>query len=52
MGLPRSRADALATVMISALEGAIVFARIEHDTAPLEAVVAELAPVLDGAVSG
>jgi AcrR family transcriptional regulator len=50
MGVPRPRAGTLATVMISGLEGAIVFARIQHDTAPIDAVVAELTPVLDGAV--
>jgi AcrR family transcriptional regulator len=50
MGIAPQRAAALATVMLSALEGAIVLARIQQDTAPFEAVVAELAPVLDHAV--
>jgi hypothetical protein len=47
MGVAEQRAQALATVMLSALEGAIVIARIQQSTIPLEAVVAELAPVLD-----
>ncbi|GAB2624515.1 TetR/AcrR family transcriptional regulator [Streptomyces capparidis] len=50
MGVPPARADSLAVVMISALEGAIVLARAHRDTGPLDAVVTELAPVLDGAV--
>ncbi|WP_414640041.1 hypothetical protein [Amycolatopsis sp.] len=36
--------------MLSALEGAIVLARAHQDVAPLDTVVAELRPVLDGAV--
>jgi hypothetical protein len=49
MGIAQERADALATLMLSALEGAIVLARIRQDPAPLALVVAELAPVLDAA---
>ncbi|HET6707200.1 MAG TPA: TetR/AcrR family transcriptional regulator, partial [Amycolatopsis sp.] len=40
----------LAVLMLSALEGAIVLARAHQDVAPLDTVVAELRPVLDGAV--
>lgn len=49
MGVPASRADALATLMISTLEGAILMARAERDVRPLTTVVAELGPLLDAA---
>ncbi|WP_432058090.1 TetR/AcrR family transcriptional regulator [Streptomyces sp. bgisy022] len=49
MGVPPERAASLATVMISALEGAILLARAEQDVRPLTAVVRELGPVLDAA---
>jgi AcrR family transcriptional regulator len=48
-GVPTDRADALAVLLISALEGAIVLSRIRRDTAPLDAVSDELGPVLDAA---
>ena len=51
MGVPRARARALATVMLSSLEGAIVIARARHDVGPLNTVRRELSPVLDAAVS-
>jgi AcrR family transcriptional regulator len=47
MGVPSVRASSLAILMLSALEGAIVLARIRHDVAPLEIVVEELTPMLD-----
>ena len=47
MGRPRRRAEALSTLMLCALEGAIVLARAQRDTAPLRLVARELAPVLD-----
>jgi AcrR family transcriptional regulator len=50
LGVPRSRTPALAAVLISALEGAIVLACIRQDLSPLDAVGAELGPVLDAAV--
>ncbi len=50
MGVPTSRADPLAVLIVSALEGAIVLARTAQDPAPLRAVVRELRPLLDGAV--
>ncbi len=50
-GIPVRRAPALAVVVISALEGAIVLARTRHDPAPLDAVVDELGPFLDGAAT-
>jgi AcrR family transcriptional regulator len=50
MGVPRRRSAALATVMISALEGAIILARAEQDVRALTTVVRELSPLLDAAV--
>ncbi|MGW2748198.1 TetR/AcrR family transcriptional regulator [Streptomyces sp. NPDC001450] len=50
MGVPAARADSLATLMISTLEGAILMARAEEDVRPLTAVVRELGPLLDAAV--
>jgi AcrR family transcriptional regulator len=47
LGVPVGRAPALAMLVISAVEGAIVLARIRADLAPLDAVVNELGPVLD-----
>jgi AcrR family transcriptional regulator len=52
MGVPPKRAAALATLMVSALEGAILIARAERSPAALTTVVHELAPLLDGAVAG
>ncbi|MGN6606248.1 MAG: TetR/AcrR family transcriptional regulator [Jatrophihabitans sp.] len=51
MGVPRRRAPALATLMISTLEGAIVLARAERSVTPLTTVVRELGPLLDAAVA-
>jgi AcrR family transcriptional regulator len=50
MGVPRARAGALSTVMLSSLEGAIVIARARRDVGPLNTVRRELNPVLDAAV--
>ncbi|MGW1953229.1 TetR/AcrR family transcriptional regulator [Streptomyces sp. NPDC001920] len=50
MGVPRERAAPLATVMISALEGAILLARAERDVRALTTVARELGPLLDAAV--
>jgi AcrR family transcriptional regulator len=51
LGVPAQRAGSLATVMISALEGAIIMARAEGDVGPLTAVARELGPLLDAAAS-
>ncbi|MCI0382884.1 TetR/AcrR family transcriptional regulator [Streptomyces sp. CNQ085] len=51
MGVPADRAASLATLMISALEGAIVIARAERDTRALETVARELGPLLDAGVA-
>lgn len=50
MGLPASRADSLATLILSSLEGAIVLARARADAAPLSALARELGPFLDAAL--
>ncbi len=47
LGVPAGRAERLAMVVISSLEGAIIYARIRCDLAPLDAVVSELGPLLD-----
>ncbi|MGW2564108.1 TetR/AcrR family transcriptional regulator [Streptomyces sp. NPDC001514] len=52
MGVPSRRAEALATVMISALEGAILIARTERDVRALTTVAQELGPLLDSGVTG
>jgi AcrR family transcriptional regulator len=49
MGVPAGRAEPLATLMISALEGALIIARAERDVRALTAVTHELGPLLDGA---
>ncbi|GAA5182564.1 TetR/AcrR family transcriptional regulator [Rugosimonospora acidiphila] len=46
MEVPRSRARSLATLMLSALEGAIMLARVHRDVGRLDTVVAELSPLL------
>jgi AcrR family transcriptional regulator len=50
MDVPPARADALATLMVSTLEGAILIARAERSPRALATVVRELAPLLDDAV--
>jgi AcrR family transcriptional regulator len=49
MHVPYKRAESLATLMLSALEGAILIARAERDTRALDVVVGELQPLLDNA---
>lgn len=51
MDVPPSRARSLATLVISALEGAIMLARIRRDTGRLDAVVTELSPLLDSVIT-
>ena len=48
LGVPPERADDLAVVVIAALEGAIILARIRRDLTPFDALTRELGPVLDG----
>jgi AcrR family transcriptional regulator len=49
LGVPAGRAPGLATVVISALEGAIILCRVRCDLVPLDALVYELGPLLDSA---
>ena len=47
MDVPARRRRRLATLMLSALEGAIMLARVHKDVRPLTTVAAELGPLLD-----
>lgn len=47
IGVAPRRASRLAVVMISALEGAIMWARIRKDNTPLTTIEAELTPLFD-----
>ncbi len=46
-GFAASRADRLATMMVAAVEGAIVLCRAQGEVAPLDAVAAEIDLLLD-----
>jgi AcrR family transcriptional regulator len=46
-GIPAERAPALAALLLSALEGAIVMSRARRSLDPLDTVLAELSPLLD-----
>jgi TetR/AcrR family transcriptional regulator, lmrAB and yxaGH operons repressor len=50
-GVPEARADSLATVSFATLEGAIVFARAERSTEPIDRVLPELRALLDSALA-
>jgi AcrR family transcriptional regulator len=47
LGIPVERSDNLAIVIIAALEGAIILARIRRDLTPFDALVLELGPLFD-----
>jgi AcrR family transcriptional regulator len=47
LGVPVERSDNLAVVIITALEGAIILARVRRDLTPFDALVGELGPLLD-----
>jgi AcrR family transcriptional regulator len=47
LGVPPERSDNLAVVIITALEGAIILARVRRDLTPFDALVGELGPLLD-----
>jgi hypothetical protein len=49
LGVPLERSDNLAVVIIAALEGAIILARVRRDLTPFDALVCELGPLLDAA---
>ncbi|GHH35024.1 transcriptional regulator [Lentzea cavernae] len=46
-GFESSRAQRLATVVVSAIEGAIILCRAHRDLGPLDDVLAEIAPLLE-----
>jgi hypothetical protein len=50
LGVPAGPDRRLATLMLSTLEGAIMFARVRRDLGPLDTVVADLGPLLDAAL--
>jgi hypothetical protein len=50
LGVPLERADDLAIVVIAALEGAIILARIRRDLTPFDAMTRELGPLVDAVV--
>jgi AcrR family transcriptional regulator len=50
LGVPEARGAALATLMVSSLEGALLIARAERDVEALTTVARELGPLLDAAV--
>src|ERR1700729_3425705 len=47
LGVPAERSGNLAVVIIAALEGAIILARIRRDLTPFDSLVLELGPLLD-----
>lgn len=51
LGIPTQGADRYSLLVLSALEGAIVLARIRRQLEPLDIVVAELGPLLDAAAT-
>jgi AcrR family transcriptional regulator len=51
LGVLPGRADGLAMLIVSAVEGAIILARIRRDLTPFDALVRELGPLLDAAAS-
>jgi AcrR family transcriptional regulator len=50
MGVPSRKAGALATLMVGALEGAILMAKAEQSVRPLTVVARELGPYLDSCI--
>lgn len=49
-GVPAPRAASLASIAISAVEGAVILSRAEHSRAPLERVIEELHTLFDDAL--
>ena len=49
-GIERGRAESLATVVVCALEGGLILARARRDIAPLDAIAAELASMVQSAL--
>ncbi|MGH3647332.1 MAG: TetR/AcrR family transcriptional regulator [Micromonosporaceae bacterium] len=46
-GVPGERAGRLATLVVAAIEGAVILCRAQRDAAPLDDVLTELTPLLD-----
>lgn len=49
-GIPTARAGSLATLTVSALEGALLIARTERDTAPIAVVAREVGTLIEAAL--
>jgi AcrR family transcriptional regulator len=49
-GVPGQRARSLASIAISAIEGAVILSRAERSPAPLQHVIEELHALFDGAI--
>jgi TetR/AcrR family transcriptional regulator, lmrAB and yxaGH operons repressor len=47
-GVPASRAPAVASTALTAMEGALVMCRVHRDSGPLETIAAELMRLVDG----
>jgi AcrR family transcriptional regulator len=52
MGVEPAKAEALAVLMLSAIEGDILLARAEQSPGPLHTVARELGPLLDSHIAG
>ncbi|HEX8631206.1 MAG TPA: TetR/AcrR family transcriptional regulator [Catenuloplanes sp.] len=50
-GVPVEQSGPLATVILSAVEGALLLARVQHDTAPLRAVADQLATFVNASIA-
>jgi len=50
-GIPTARAASLATLTVSALEGALLIARTERSTQPISVVAEEVTALIEGALS-
>jgi TetR/AcrR family transcriptional repressor of lmrAB and yxaGH operons len=50
-GVPADRAQSLAAIAVSAIEGGIILARAQHSNAPLDRVLDELHTLFEGALS-
>lgn len=51
-GVPHERGKCLATVIVAAVEGAVIMCRAEQSTAPLDATAAEIRDLLTRALPG
>jgi hypothetical protein len=50
-GIAEARAASLAVTVVSAIEGALLLARAERSTEPLETIASELGILIDGALA-